>query len=377
MKLRKFAAVCLIAAGLLLAALAAVFFSAREQRRSAYEDVGPHGVRETVLFDIRHSRQALHLRGYDRDAPLLLFLPGGPGESFVPLAQEFGDVLERHFIVVHPETNGLGASRPYHEPPSFDLLVDDVAYMVERLCRSRGRRGVYLVGHSFGSALALRVAAAHPQRVLGVATVGQTVDWPRGNQLAMAHLLELAKAEHNTDAQQQLQRLPATLTRYDDASMIDFSAVAAQRKWLQHYGLMNISARHSARARWWTYLTSPVHTLSQACGLIYRFPCTLIAESPSWWARWNKSIPGIVNFRALQEVPRLDMPYVAIVGVDDWITPVALVREYHAALQAPAKRLVEIPGAQHYAFLDQPAAFQAAVLELLAMRRALDVALGP
>jgi hypothetical protein len=46
----------------------------------------------------------------------------------------------------------------------------------------------------------------------------------------------------------------------------------------------------------------------------------------------------------------------------------------NAAPEAPAKRLIEIPHEQHYAFLDQLAAFQVAVLQLLERRREIDVA---
>lgn len=66
------------------------------------------------------------------------------------------------------------------------------------------------------------------------------------------------------------------------------------------------------------------------------------------------------------------MPYVAIVGDKDWVTPVALIEQYSAELQAPAKRLLRIPQAQHYAFMDKPQAFQAAVLQLLEMRAVVD-----
>lgn len=372
MKLRHLLRLCTVLAVLLLVAAVTVYQLARRQRLQEYENVGANGVVQSFWLSIDGADQVLYARGYDRDAPLLLFLPGGPGESVVPLAEEFGAELERHFIVVHVESNGLGRSRELPQPPTFDTLVDITARMVDFLCRRYDRRGVYLVGHSFGSALALRVAAAHSDQVLGIATVGQTVDWPRGNELAMAQLKTLAQAEHNSEALRELDRLPATLTKHGEPDAIDFAAVAIQRKWLEHYALMNIPARHTARARWQAYITSPVHTLKQACGLIYRGPCKLIGDSPSWWARWKNSLPGIVGFRALSDVPRLEMPYIAIVGDDDWVTPVALIEQYYAGLQAPAKRLIRIPQAQHYAFMDNPAAFQTAVLQLLPMRAALD-----
>lgn len=358
----------------LLAVLAAVaaLLLLRQQHRAAYADVGANGVVQSHWINVDGADQVLYARGYDRAAPVLLFLPGGPGESVVPLSGEFDDVLQRHFIVVHVETNGLGRSRALPQPPDFDKLVDITTRMVDFLARRFERRGVYLVGHSFGSALALRVAAARPQQVLGVATVGQTVDWPRGNELAMEHLLALAAAAQEPDTVRALKALPPTLTKASDPDAIAFGAVAQQRQWLLHFGLMNIFEKHTARARWLSYLASPVHSVRESCGLVYSGPCKILGESPRWWDSWHRSLPGIVGFRALRDVPRLEMPYVAIVGDKDWVTPAALVEQYHAALEAPSKRLVRLPEAQHYAHLDDPAGFQAAVLQLLDMQRELS-----
>lgn len=351
-----------------LAALAALLLL-RQQHRQAYADVGPTGLVQSYWLTVDGADQVLYARGYDRAAPLLLFLPGGPGESVVPLSGEFDDVLQQHFIVVHVETNGLGRSRELPQPPDFDKLVEINTRMVDFLDQRFGHRGVYLVGHSFGSALALRVAVARPQTVRGVATVGQTVDWPRGNELAMEHLLALASAAQEPDTLRALEALPPTLTKAGEPDAIAFDAVAKQRQWLQHFGLMNIFDKHTARARWLSYLASPVHSVREACGLVYSGPCRLIGESPLWWARWHRALPGIVGFRALRDVPRLEMPYIAIVGENDWVTPAALIEQYQAALHAPAKRLVRLPAAQHYAHLDDPAGFQSAVLQLLQMQR--------
>lgn len=348
-----------------LTVIVAVPLHWRAQRQAAFYDVPPGGVADVLWVTIRHFDQHLFVRGHDRRKPILLFLPGGPGESFVPLAPIFTGALERDFVVAHIEMGGVGMSPDYLTAPTFDDLVADVGTMIDTLRSRYGHDTVYLAGHSFGSALALRAAQAWPEKVAAVATVGQTVDWRAGNRLAHAELVRRASAEHNTEALAQLATIPVDLVKPDDPTLIDFNAVKVLRHWQEHYGIMNIFAQHTARVHWAEYLAAPSHSLKQSCRLIWRGPCKLIADAPQWWHNWNLALRGIVAFDAARDVPKLAMPYLAIIGDDDWVTPEPLLVDYVAKLDAPAKRFVRLTGAQHYAFLDKPAEFQQALRLLL------------
>lgn len=357
--------ILLIAAVVLL--VAATLVAVKAWRRHGYDLVGDDGVVRTDAVAIRGTTQYLFIRGYQREKPLLLFLPGGPGESFVPLAPEFSDELERDFIVVHIETGGVGKSDKYKVGPTLDQMVQDTAAVVDHLLAEFDRRSLYLVGHSFGSILALKVASASPAKVLGVATVGQAVDWRAGNLATHEHLVSLARREGDGQAMAALAGFaPDLATTADGRPMIDFSAVRIQRKWLEHFGIGNVLRKHTAKVRWFAYLTSPDHTLAESCALVYLGPCKWIAD-PQWWSQWKSVIPGVLEFNAMRDVPELEVPYVAIVGSDDWITPKALIRQYQEALTAPQKRYIEIDGAQHYAFLDKPHEFQQAVRTLISL----------
>lgn len=334
-----------------------------------YHAVGDRGIAQTDAVPIRGTTQTLFIRGHDRNKPLLLFLPGGPGESFVPLAGEFSNELEQDFIVVHIETGGVGKSDDYVVAPTLDEMVQDTDALIDHLLAEFKRPALYLVGHSFGSVLALKVAARSPQKVLGVATVGQAVDWREGNRTTHEHLMTLARSEGNTEVVAAIAALsPSLATTTDGRPMIDFAAVKQQRQWLEHFHIGNVLKQHTAKVRWFAYMTSPNHSIAESCELVYRGPCQWIAN-PRWWSQWKNVLPGVLEFNALRDVPRLAVPFVAIVGTDDWITPKSLIHAYCDALIAPQKRCIEIPEAQHYTFLDQPRAFQQAVRTLLVLKR--------
>ncbi|HOY02919.1 MAG: alpha/beta hydrolase [Dokdonella sp.] len=348
---------------ILLAGL--IFGAAKAWRHYEYTSVGDSGIVQTDAVTIRGTTQHLFIRGYDREKPLLLFLPGGPGESFVPLASEFSEELERDFVVVHIETGGVGKSDKYGKGPTLPQMVQDTNDIVDHLLSDFNRPALYLVGHSFGSILALNVAEASPEKVLGIATVGQAVDWRAGNLITYEHLMSLARREGNDQAIAALSSFtPRLATTANGQPTIDFSAVKEQRKWLEHFNIGNILQEHTATARWFTYMTSPNHTIAESCELVYAGPCKWIAN-PRWWSQWKNVIPGVLGFNAMRDVPELEVPYVAIVGSDDWITPKALTRQYYEVVASPQKRYIEIPGAQHYTFLDKPHEFQQAVRTLL------------
>lgn len=203
-----------------------------------------------------------------------------------------------------------------------------------------------------------------------MATIGQTVDWRTGNQLAARRLTRLAAERGDQDTLRKISRLPPTLTDAEDPSMIDFAAVKEQRALLRPYGMENVIGNHTAEARWWTYLTAPTHTISESCNLMYEEEgvCAKIAVEPNWWHQWSGIIPGILQFNALRDIPQLQVPYAAIVGSSDWITPAELTRRYVRALRAPSKRLFLVEGAGHYAHLDQPREVKHIIIEAFRQR---------
>jgi pimeloyl-ACP methyl ester carboxylesterase len=68
------------------------------------------------------------------------------------------------------------------------------------------------------------------------------------------------------------------------------------------------------------------------------------------------------NARVIESLPEIKVPAVVIVGADD--TPFLAASDYMAAKIPGAKKVV-IPGAGHSANLDQPKAFNAALLDFL------------
>ena len=105
--------------------------------------------------------------------PPVLLVHGGPGicDYLAPVADMLDDIATVH----RDEQRGCGRS-PEVEPIDIETLVTDI----EALRVAWGHERWAVVGHSWGAALALLYAFAHPQRVTKLAYVsgvGITEEW--------------------------------------------------------------------------------------------------------------------------------------------------------------------------------------------------------
>ena len=112
--------------------------------------------------------QTILIRGLDRTAPVLLYLHGGPGFAHLPLAPRYSDELEKHFVVVHWDQRGAGASCEgvNHDELTLEQIVADTIELSERLALRFGGSGrIVLLGHSWGSVVgALAAQQREPPR---------------------------------------------------------------------------------------------------------------------------------------------------------------------------------------------------------------------
>ena len=122
------------------------------------------GVSREEYIPVKDARLYMLVRGDNADAPVLIWLHGGPGGAERPLFRLFNSPLERRFVVAYLDQRGTG--RSYHRDADPKLLtiarhLSDLDTVVDHLRSEFGKQKVILVGHSWGSALGLLYAQAH------------------------------------------------------------------------------------------------------------------------------------------------------------------------------------------------------------------------
>ncbi len=113
-----------------------------------------------------------------------VFVHGGPGGGIIPAYRRYFDP-ERYRIVL-VDQRGCGRSTPHASEPGADLSTNTTWHLVDDLEKLRQDRGIdawQVFGGSWGSALALAYAEAHPDRVTelvlrGIFTLRRSeLDW--------------------------------------------------------------------------------------------------------------------------------------------------------------------------------------------------------
>ena len=142
-------------------------------------------VHRSEYVRVQDAKLYVLVRGADSAAPVLLWLHGGPGGAERPLFRYFNSELENRFVVAYWDQRGAGRSfDPAADPNRLTIAqhVADLDRIVDHLRASLSTDKIILVGHSWGAALGLLYAAAHPGKVFGLVAVNPLVSRKEAEQ---------------------------------------------------------------------------------------------------------------------------------------------------------------------------------------------------
>lgn len=285
--------------------------------------------------------QSVLIRGRSADAPILIWLHGGPGMDATGMWRRNNAVLEEHFLVVYWVQRGTGRSWSRDIPPEsmrLSRFVADLDELIERLRQRFGQdRRIVLVGHSWGTSVGIAYARAHPEKLAAYVGISQVVDAVEGERRAYAFTLAEAQRRGDQEALADLQAIgppPHTL-----------EALQRQRKWLDLYGGQWREPRSMASLIWESFGASEMTWFD---GVTY----------PLGQDFSSVHLQGdIARVNWMRDAPQLGMPVFILAGRFDHNTDAGLQREYLDRLQAPAKRFVLFERSAHSPPFEEPAAF--------------------
>lgn len=134
--------------------------------------------------------QFISIRAEKENAPLLVYLHGGPGDAALPLVIKYNKMLEQQFTVVVWEQRGAGKSYyKFDGPVTIDVFLNDLHMLVNYLLSRFQQNSLYLIGHSWGSILGLRFVEAYPELVRTYIGCGQVVNMRKSCKTAYDYAL--------------------------------------------------------------------------------------------------------------------------------------------------------------------------------------------
>ncbi len=293
------------------------------------------------------SRQWILTRGYDQN-PILLFLHGGPGSTEIATASCYQQNLEQHFLVINWDQRGAGKSYHSNDPSlSVAQLIADTTELIKLLLEKFNKRKLYVLGHSWGSALGLLVASKHPELVHGYIGVGQLVDGLENERLAFEHVQKLAYRDRN--------RLAISHLRHSGFPPYNYNvrALLTQRSWLYWFGGF-FHDRGKALRYALNFLTSKNYTVWDKLN----YSKNLAFSLRQLW-------PQVEKINLFNDVPSVRVPVLFCLGKYDMTTPSALAQRYFEVLDAPSKHLVWFSQSAHCPNLEEPDIFAKTIWEWL------------
>lgn len=306
-------------------------------------------VAELVTVDIGGHDQSLMIRGVDTDAPVLLFLEGGPGGTAVGSMRYSGEPLEQHFVVATWDQRGTGRSADVLGPVetmTVDQAVADAVEVIDYLRERFDEDGVYVVGSSWGTTLGVLVAQQRPDLVHAYVGAGQMVSQAATDQIMYDE--SLAYAERSGDAAFERTLRDIGRPPYDDPLLYPL-ALASNPEWSD----FEPGPDHDWRASYPVSVFVSEYTLTEQVRSIAGLYETFAALYPQ--------LLGI-DFRS--DVPRLEVPVLLVQGAYEADGRGVLAREWFAQLDAPEKDLVTFDHSGHTPHLDEPGRFAALMAEL-------------
>lgn len=330
----------------LLAIFASQLFASTPPILDANGKPIPNSIAVLEKVKLGGAEEWITVRGKDSRNPVLLFLAGGPGGSYLVLEQRALAELEDHFVVVNWDQPGAGKSFDAidHAKLTPDRYITDTHELVLKLRQRFGKEKVYLSGQSWGSALGIMVVQRYPELFHAFIGTGQEVAFLENELIRYELALRLAQERGDQQQVEKLKQqgpppyygndvLPKMLTYLND---------------LKKYRSddQNLAIAKPKTNILFDLITSSEYGLYDKVNLSRGELKTVGVVFPQLWG---------VDFR--KQTTRLKVPVYFLIGRHDGTTSQKLTEEYFSLLSATHKELIWFEHSGHAPWMNESAKF--------------------
>ena len=305
----------------------------------------PGSISEKIWIDVNGVTQGMVIRGRNESNPMLLWVHGGPGMPDYLLTQQYPTDLEDLFTVVWWDQRGTALSYQPGIPPetmAIEQFISDTLAVTDYLRQRFRQEKIYLLGHSWGSLIAVQAAARSPERYRAYLGMAQMVHQVASEKLAYDYMLTEYRKRGDTKMVRDLQAAPVSMTTGTPEAYLKLRDKAMHQ--------LGIGTTHD--------MTSVITGIFLPS---WRFPGYTVREKVNLWrgrafsrsfGLWDQLL--WIDLRAT--VPQLGIPVYFLEGRYDYTCATELARDYFRRLDAPVKGFYEFPDSAHSPVLEQPEA---------------------
>lgn len=310
-------------------------------------------IAELTTVMIGGHEQALMIRGYDVDKPVLLYLSGGPGQSSLPWPRVLFEDLTRDFILVAWDQPGTGKSYAALNPAAnltLERVVADTIEVTNYLRERFDEEKIYLLGESWGTTLAVLAAQQRPDLYHAIISSGQMVSQRETDRRLYYDVLDYAARTGN-------EALAAQMEAYGEPPYQDLSAyifvMGYYEALYKPYTLPPAYVEKGTQAR-----LGPWNVLGSEYNLVEK-----VNVLRGFLDMASILYPQLQDIDFRRDVPRLETAVYVLDGAAELAARRDLALEWYDMLEAPLKRIYTFENAAHAVAFEQFEAFQQLMTE--------------
>lgn len=274
---------------LLLAVIVTASFSFAQPAVNTEEEISIGGIKQFIT-----------VQSADSTLPLLLFLHGGPGGSVLSYADRFTNKLQQHFVVVQWDQRETGTTLELNTSPlplTLALFQRDTEEVIRYLLNRYKQEKLYLVAHSWGTALGFHIARTHPELLHAYVPIGAMINQLESEREALSVMKAKAMGTRNLKQLEEIERIQIP---FQSGEQLYY-----HRKWLLD-------------------LAGSRKSLSQ----------TFVEE---WATRWLHVFNEASHENLLNTLPSIECPVYFFAGRKDLQTSSSIAHRYFSMVRAPKK----------------------------------------
>jgi len=310
-------------------------------------------INELKSIEIGGIAQWIHIKGDDESKPLLLVLHGGPGFSMMPMIGQMNKALEEEFIVVNWDQRGSGKSYDPNIPidsMTLDQFVLDANELTNYLRKAFNKDKIYILGHSFGSLMGMKLIEEYPENYCGYFGTGQMIDFISNEQLG--YDFALAKAEE-TDNGEVIEILKSVGRPDSQGNYMLEDGYEETSKYIEYYG----GALYEKDS------IDPIYDLIFDSAIYENDEQNLLDGYEFSQLIFDDEAVRTINLQ--EDIRVVEVPVYFLQGRHDYDTPSELVQSYFEILEAPKKELIWFEQSAHFPFYEEADKFSETIIEVV------------
>lgn len=301
-------------------------------------------IQEARYVTLGGIEQWITIRGADRANPVLLLVHGGPGDAQSALRSIYA-VYENDFTIVQWDQRGAGRTylKNANSPPEPERVELDGIELAQYLCSYLTKKKILLLGHSWGSFLAIGMVQRRPELFAAYVGTGQVGSWRANLQAQFDFMLARSRAANDRKKVELMEAIgrpdPTDAKQYFSWwRMRNPYMTPADAKWFEDLKLMiqtNPEFSEDYLKAW-------------GDGMSYSGQTTL---------------SGMLSTELPTTARTIKVPFFVIQGKEDMATPTSVAVQYFNIVQAPKKKLILIEHAGHFALVTHREEFLSALVK--------------